>query len=215
MSLEPIDTFVLAAPGRDGAHARCFTSIEQSDIGEDYTLCMHPPGVDKREHWRATLDRAAHSCSEYVLVLEDDVLVNRHILHNCRTWKWPRDPHFGAGWLYKPGGLSPGLDEWYTKDLEWYGSIAVLYRRELLPRFLELAWQWLSKHNSDAWDCAISRAVTTGGYGIRMHSPSLAEHLDDEPSLLGHPPNWYFRTSRGTYQQDWRRALGDRHGQFV
>lgn len=215
MPSERIETLVFAAPGRDEAHARCFASIEASDIGQDYTVQLHPAGVSAREHWHATMLCAAAAASDYVLVLEDDVLVNRHILHNCRTWRWRYDPHFAAGWLYKPGGLMPGVDGWYTKNIEWYGGIAVLWKRAALAQLMPRAWELLAELDSNAWDVAISKAVLTGGYGIRMHSPSLAEHLDEMPSLMGHQPNYWFRTSRGTYDEQWQRAPGDRNGQFV
>jgi hypothetical protein len=213
-----IDVVVLAAPGRDEAHRRCYSSIEASDIGQRYTVCEHPPGVTAREHWQRTLERAAAARSELVLVLEDDCLVNRHILDNCRSWKWPTAHHFGAGWLYRPGGFCGDRDEWYTKGIDWYGTVGVLYRTELLGRFVEEACAWMAEHDSNAWDCAIARAVLCGGYGLRVHYPSLVEHMIDVPSKVGHETNpehdYYFRSSRGTFKVDWKRPAGHEHGRW-
>jgi len=207
--IDPIEVIVLAAPGRDEAHRRCYASIEASDIGKDYAAYENPRDVPPRTHWECVLTHAANAETEFVLVLEDDCLVNRHILHNCRTWPATRDKHFGCGFLYKPGGYPQKVEGWYTQGTDWYGTVAVLYRTELLADFIDSAMKWMESHDSNAWDCAITRAVLTGGYGIRVHEPCIAEHLHDVPSAAGNVGNpehdYYYRSSRGTFDAEWRR----------
>jgi hypothetical protein len=211
MSAEPIEVIVFAAPGRDEAHRRCYASIEASDIGKDYVVRENPPNVVPREHWRQTHRRAACAKSEFALVLEDDCLVNKHILHNCRTWPATRDGHFTAGWLYSPGGLFSGKDEWYNKGMEWHGTVAVLYRTEKLGALVEAAWNWMIENDSAAWDIAISRAILVAGLGLRVHGPCLAEHMIDVPSAVGNADspnaeyNYFFRTTRGYFDGEWKR----------
>lgn len=199
---------MLAAPGRDKAHELCFGSIESSDIGPDYTVCCNPPGVARREHWRATHELAAQANSDLVLVLEDDCLVNKHILYNCRTWKWPRDRLYAAGWLYSPGGLFGGRDVWYTKDTEWYGTVGVLYKRSELPRLIDRAMRYMQDQGTNAWDLAMARAILCGGRRLRVHGPPLVEHLYKCPSALSHKHNYWFGSTRGQFRARWKRPNG-------
>ena len=202
-----LEVFVLAAPGRDEAHARSFASLRASDIGDRFTVCLHPAGITKEEHWRATHERASRATTELVLVLEDDVLVNQHIVHNATTWRWPFDRGFGAGWLYNPGGYAQ-RDTWYGSTWEWFGTCAVLYRTERLPALIDKAWQRMLDRQIP-WDCAMAWAAHAhGGRKIRVHFPSLAEHLVDLPSTMEHRPS-PMRTSRGSFSEDYRRP--DRH----
>lgn len=206
---------MLGAPGREAAHARCFQSIEASDIGLNYHLCVNPPGMPKREHWRQTHELAAAAATELVLVLEDDCLVNRHILRNCASWKWPREKRYAAGWLYSPGGLFGGADTWYCKDTHWYGTVGVLYKRALLPQLVTRALHWMQNRKSDSWDCAISAAVLAGGWGLRVHGPPLVEHQLDAPSKLNHHHTYWFGTTRGHFKADWKRPLVHEHRRRV
>jgi hypothetical protein len=202
-----VTVIVMAAPDRP-AHASCFASIAESDIGPGgYTVSMHPQELSKNDHWRATHELAAKATTELVLVLEDDVLVNRHILHNVQTWRWPLSRNFGAGWLYNAGGYST-KDVWYEGPWEWACTQAVLYRTEALPRLIEFAWKRMVKQ---PWDCAMAWAAHQEGRKIRVHYPSLVEHLNHFPSAYGSDRGSMLRTSRGTFDAKWRRPVGHDH----
>ena len=206
-----LEVFVLSAPGRDRAHELCFASIETSEVGHDYTVCENPTGVSPAEHWHATMQRAACAASSLVLVTEDDVLFNRHLVHNVLTWKWPYNPQFGAGWLYSPGGYRHGKDCWYDRHLvDWYGSLGVLYRTEHLAAITERSWQlFQERYAPSSWDCAIAASVHQLGRGIRQHGPPLIEHLWQLPSTWGYPQEYTHRSTRGTFKLDWHRSLTD------
>lgn len=169
---------------------------------------MHPEGIDRDDHWRATHELAAKASTELVLIVEDDILVNRHILENSETWRWPLDRDYGAGWLYNPGGYST-KDVWYQGPWEWAMTQAVLYRTEALPKLIDYAWSRM--RGGMPWDCAMAWAAHQGGKRIRVHYPSLAEHLNDAPSVLGNQKGSVLRTSRGTFSEDWRRPKGHDH----
>lgn len=203
-----IEVIVLAAPGRDEAHERLFSSLRASDVGDRYTVSMHPAGLPKNDHWRATHEIAAKSSTELVLVIEDDVVVNRHILENAETWRWPLERAFGAGWLYNPGGYST-KDVWYGGPWEWAMTQAVLYRTEALPKLIERAWKRMRERMP--WDSAVAWAAHLDGNRIRVHYPSLVEHQNDLPSIVGAERGCVQRTSRGTFQEAWRRPEGHDH----
>ena len=204
------EVFVFAARERADAHALSFGSLRSSDIGEKFTVLRQPEELKPEEHWRAVHERAAKATSEFVLVLEDDVLVNTHILHNIATWRYKHDARvFGAGWVYSPGGYSQ-KDCWYSGDWEWHGTCGVLYKTERLPFLIERAWPRIM--GGRPWDCAMAWACHLDGKRIRVHFPSLVEHLYELPSKVG-TVSGARRHSGGTFRQDWRRSeLGDPHG---
>lgn len=200
-----IEVFVLAAPGRE-ASKLCRQSLEASDIGTDYVWCEHPAGITPHDHWIETFDRMARSEAPMVILLEDDCIVNRHILRNVRLWSWPDHPDFGAGWLYNPGGYCGGKDVWYQERQVWYGTVAVLYWTADVPYIQSAAERWMEdQHAPHAWDCAVGWALQYLGLKIRAHGPPLVEHQLG-PSLLGHEHNWSFSTTRGTFKADWKHG---------
>lgn len=203
------EVFVFAAPGRDDAHALSQASLRASDIGDAFTVLMHPPELKPEEHWRAVHERAAKAKSEFVLVLEDDVLVNAHILHNIETWRWKHDERvFGAGWLYNAGGYSQ-KDCWYSGDWEWHGTCGVLFKTARLPFLIEHAWPRIV--DGKPWDCSLAWACHLEGRRIRVHAPSLVEHLWGLPSKIG-TVSGSRRNSGGTFKQDWRRPERNENG---
>jgi len=208
----PIEVIVFAAPGRDEAHAFSYASLRASDIGERFTISEHPPGISAREHWLRTHLLAAQAQSKFVVVLEDDVLVNRHILYNIDTWRYKHDARsFGAGWLYAPGGYSR-RDTWYSGTWDWYGTCGVLYRTDRLSFLIERAWQRIEQEDMP-WDLAISWACHLDGKRIRVHHPALVEHLNALPSKLGNPTGG-LRDSGGTFSESFVRAPKHEHGIF-
>lgn len=210
IKLEKPEVFVFAAPGRDDAHALSYASLRASDIGENFTVSEHPPGISAREHWRATHLLAAQAQTEFVLVLEDDVLVNSHILWNIATWRHKHDEKaFSAGWLYAPGGYSR-RDTWYAGSWDWYGTCGVLYRTRLLPALIDAAWERMGKLQQP-WDLSIAWACHMEGRRIRVHHPALVEHLNELPSKLGNATGGR-RDSGGAFSQTWRRPDKHEHG---
>jgi hypothetical protein len=209
---ERIQVVVLAAPGRDEAHALCYDSIRKSDIGDEFVISENLPGMAPAEHWKLTHDLAAEAKSRFVLVLEDDVLVNQHILYNLDTWRYKHDERsFGAGMVYAPGGYAR-RDTWYSGTWDWYGTCGVLYPTARLPGLIERAWARMQKEGMP-WDLAITWASHLDGRRIRVHHPALVEHLNDLPSKLGNAKGG-MRDSGGTFSQSWMRPDKHEHGIF-
>lgn len=206
MPQDDVSFVVFASPFRPEVTARCLESLRASDIGERFAVCMQADGKDPRQHWKETHELAAWAPTPWVVVFEDDCLVNRHIVHNIRTWKWKDDPKFGAGWLYNPGAYKGGHDAWYDdRHGPWYGTVGVLYPTELLRHYIPYAMQWMEQRNNLAWDWAISAAIFHTNRKIRVHGPPLVEHLHQAPSTMGHQHSWSFSTTRGSFRPDWQR----------
>ncbi|HZF12457.1 MAG TPA: hypothetical protein VFE33_27015 [Thermoanaerobaculia bacterium] len=201
-----LEVFVWGLPHREPHHTLLRESLAASDVGP-VTWLLHPPGQTAWEHWEESHRRAAASPADLVLLLEDDVIVNRHLRHNVETWGWPNDPDFAAGWLYNPGGYAQE-DRWYDDGPNWYGTCAVLVAPDRLRRYVDEALKICQGSGQDwdkDWDNCFCQAILRHGR-IRTHYPSLTEHLDELPSAMGNLPSPRSRTSRGTFDRDWRRT---------
>lgn len=92
--------------GRAGSaeRQRSLRSVSESDVG-DIEICEQPPGVDRIDFYIQTLRRLRTEAA-FLLRLEDDILVNRHIIHNVLRWRGFDEPSFGAGWLSVPSNYA-------------------------------------------------------------------------------------------------------------
>jgi len=196
-----ITVLVQGVPGRQ-AWPRSRASIEASDIGSNYSLLLHPPGVTIAEHFLAVLRCALSAPSELVLRLEDDAIVNQHVVHNLWTWAaWQRDD-FGAGWAFCPVSSS---SRWPSRDL--HGSVGVLLKKSALPKIIERCEAQIHSEPSRIdQDLVLSRAVRDAGLYIYLHHPSLVEHPIDVPSSLGHVHTRQAGTTSGRFSAQWRRT---------
>jgi hypothetical protein len=207
-----MDTFILAVQGRDAAHERLQRSLLAADVKATWLFNPALPMPARRTGQLEHLHTLSHwSTEEHVLVLEDDAIVNEHLLWNVQTWPALRHPDFGAGWLWNPGGYA-GFDCWYNGTPEWYGAVGVVYRTKDLRRLVD--WMCLNpllkpseRVEYHPLDVELSAAVHRGlGKKIRVHYPALIEHLDDLPSIVGNTPNPRQRTSCGTFDPTWKRS---------
>jgi hypothetical protein len=196
---EKVEIYVLAHPDRTEAHERMLASLSESDA-RSIVWCVQARGIDPRLHWRATHELAAESTAEWVILLEDDVLVSRHLIHNVLRWPAANDVRFGAGWLFDCGGKG---ERWVDEPMTM--AQGILYRPGLLSRFVDRAWDRLSRDPSVVWDYAISRGVLDCGLRIRVHGPSQVEHLWELPSVLSHLHGYRRSSSAGTFDPDWKR----------
>jgi len=188
-------------------------SLEASDIGDRYEVAPQRPELTPREHFLEVLDRGARAATPWVMRLEDDVLVNKSILHNLELWPAKTDPRFGIGWLFDAGGTTrtthdrmygrPGSDRWHRGTL--HCCQGVLMRTADVPELRAHCAQWFEDHAGTlSQDLALSAAVTAMGQHICVHGPPLVEHLANYPSTLGNPRmRWH--TTEGAFKLDWRR----------
>lgn len=203
-----ITTFIQCVPDRPKWPVTR-ASIEASDIGTAYQRSLQPPDLTPREHFLRLLRRMADVRTPLVLRLEDDALVNRHILHNVRTWLALDDPRFGAGWLFCPldrpyGGL------WDRSEL--HGSVGVVLRTEDIPRLIPRVERWFDEHERRlSQDIALSRAVWLSGKRLFLHRPALVDHQAGGKSSVAasvqDAPVQAIRTCAG-FDGEWRRGTG-------
>lgn len=193
---------MLSAPGRPEVTRATLEALAATDL-DDFKVREHPAGLTARQHVLALLEEASAGPG-LVLILEDDIVPNRHLKHNCLTWPATSDPRFGGGWLYRNGGLWVGADLW-SPNAELDGGCAMLFHGPMLQRLLPLVVEWFEEHDGPlGHDCALAWAIYRLNRRVVFHAPPLVEHRLDAPSLLGHESN-EFRSTRQSFREDFRR----------
>jgi hypothetical protein len=199
---EKIAVIVQGVAGR-AAWSRSKASIEASDIGRGYELMLHPPGATLGEHFLYVLKRALDAPTDFVLRLEDDAIVNQHILHNLTTWPDKDLSDFGAGWAFCP---VTQRGRWMAREL--HGSVGVLLKKSALASIIEhCRADLLAQPDRLDQDLMLSRAVRASGLFVYLHNyPCLVEHPIDAPSSLGHAHTALAGTTKGRFSSTWRRS---------
>jgi hypothetical protein len=207
MEAPRLATFVQTVPGRELVLAGLEQSLRESDVGEDYTVVEHPPGVSVAEFFLDVLRTMASSDAELLLRLEDDALVNRHLRHNLTHWAPVGDEDFGAGWIYSPALTS--CDVTHKRRLRVKprqriigGGVGILFRRSDMPWMIEGCERWFGEKGGDAMDYAVSDAVYRAERQLYLHDPPLVEHRITKSSL-GHPM-WPSQCTQGAFKLNWR-----------
>lgn len=205
-----IGVYIQTVPGREAVLAGLEQSLQQSDVGRDYTVLQHQPGETVAEFFVRLLRTMSGSHRKLVLRLEDDALVNRHLVHNCTTWEMARQDDFGVGWLYSPP--MSVLDYIYQRRVNnpWRkrlvcGCVGTLFRTADLPWIIEGCERWFAQKGGDAMDFAISSAVYDAGRLLYLHDPPIVEHRTEVKSSLGHAI-WPEHSTCGTFRPEWRRS---------
>ena len=96
--MSDVTVFVQTCPERDAHIAPTLESLRQSDA--EFKVLRQP---EDQRHCRFFLDVLREMASvntRWVIRLEDDVLVSKHLVHNFLSWPALREPDFGVGWLF-------------------------------------------------------------------------------------------------------------------
>lgn len=200
--------------GREAALEQTCRSVQASDIGTDYSVAVHPAGLTTEQHCIAILRDLAASGRPYALRLEDDVIVNQHILHNLTTWPALSESNFGAAWAYVPACLlfdmaRLGYGPKTRASFRWNGpelggSLGVFFRTADLPAIIEC----MEQHQGLAQDWSMSMAVYELGKVVYFAKPSLIEHNVAMDSAMGHTKQHHgvYHTSGDHFNAQWKRG---------
>lgn len=210
-----IEVVIQTCPDREEAFAATVASLQASDVGADYFAYRHPPGSTLNNFFFGLLELMAHSSADYVIRLEDDVFVNKHIIANVRRWPALQEPDFGAGWLFTPSGvmgpswyschrMTKSGEMWRSK-LPMHSSVAYMFPTKLLPRIIEELGKLEKEYEGALMDLGVSTAVHRAGYKCFLHQPSLVEHNVKITSTMGHTYDAGVGTAGGLFRPDWRR----------
>jgi len=226
-----IAVVVHTCPARREKWGPLLDSIEQSDIKNRnvdpyFDLAIEPKGAsnfEKRLHYLSLLCRNARK-APYVLRLEDDIIVNKHILHNLCTWPALDDPSFGMGLAFV-NHLLYELPQSRDNVSGTFGTFrdptstpwaqAHFFKSEHLIPAAQCYFEELADKHSDyyrrlgkvalAFDWAITTAMGRMGYNVYLHQPSLVQctEVADTRALSGEAVAVPHRAR--DFDPDWRR----------
>jgi len=189
--LSNLVVWVHTCPQRKSSLDETLASIDQSDLPIYRVLSAGEHG--KPYSWTATiewwLDRWLEMAAlgEWVLRLEDDVIVSKHIRHNLETWPAILEPDFGMGigfifdWLVRDLGGIEFLPNKVvrSKAVAWAGGQAQLMPSRVTTQIVPLLRSNLHSANRSAkpsavWlDTIITQELTRNKYRTYLHVPSL------------------------------------------
>jgi hypothetical protein len=184
-----IDSFMISCLERHTVREQTLLSFSESDWPRTPEIIMDEgtgvPNVARiARNWERALARAASSPATLVLIVEDDLVIGRWLLHNLMSWPVVWDvaskPWF-MGSLYNP--CVPVLREcesrWFVAHPRFvWGAQALVLTPQTIRFVLE---QWNSEHGHP--DERIPR-LASRRTPIYYHRPSLVEHRDG-PSTWG------------------------------
>lgn len=187
------------AAGFSRVFASCEPGVDVSHV--DANITLHP---DKRGQWRNFLEVLKIGIATgdgYFITVEDDIEMCKGTAEFLSNTGWPA-PDCGCLALYSslfalqhyPSGRRSRLSEKHAKWL--LGACALMFRRDAAIALLDWGekrgWRGdvdttiedpASKKSSDTY---VGEVLTTLGYSIWSHNPTLVNHIGAE-STLGHP----------------------------
>ena len=195
--------WIHTSPARAGSDCleQTLRSLRESDIGDEFEVCLGPPAsthtvAEMNQWWMDTLLRkATESTSDggrgYVVRFEDDIIVNRHILHNVKTWPALGQANFGMGDLFNADSYWPerydpmlwrvrGPEAIQRLELDQQGGQGQLFASAALPKIMKKVERAgdLGGGKFGAYDFVVSRACNYAGFGYYAHLPSLVNCHD-------------------------------------
>lgn len=213
MNIPIIGSVMISCEERTPFREQTLSSIAASDFSGnplevvfDHEVCG--PSLTRKQsrqelvaHW--ALRKALSSAWDFILFLEDDVAVNRYLLHNLVSWPVLRAVNLAS--LYNPnvagpGGQSPDSTAYVANPERVYGSQAFLMSRACAAHCLD---RWYSVAGMQ--DIKLSRLSAELG-PIFYHSPSLVQHTGTKSTWTS---DNRFHTAPD-YDPDWQRCLGDK-----
>jgi len=181
--------------GRDDLRGTTLRSLDASDAKGMYKIKRQPPGVDRDDFYMTTLrEMCSDETVEWMLRIEDDAVVSKHIVHNVCCWSATQHELFGAGWLSVTSEMVRDASHvashggFLTREFpEAHFAGGVLMRTSFLAGVLPLVRRRLSlgEYRDStptevrnvprrfAPGCALSNAVWNSGRRVFFHSPSI------------------------------------------
>jgi len=153
-----------------------------------------------------------------IIRVEDDVIVNRHLVHNVVTWPALAESDFVMGTLFTLDGNYPGSGivagrrqsgAHYRLDYGIAGLQGVVYDARRLEELAQVR-QWLLKHKpSDCSFHSMSLQIYRSMFQLRrpvyVHFPSLVNGHSGSKISAGGRENLVGHYAHKTFKPDWRR----------
>lgn len=177
-------TFMVSCPARDTVRRTTLKSLSESDWAQAPIVCFEDPQweVPLHRHMhlvRAALEAARQSDGELFLFLEDDVIFNRHLRFNLKSWepirRFQRENHF-FGSIFNPGVPIRRFDRaamWIEAEPSLaFGAQGLVISRRTVEHLVSC---WGVDHSTHA-DLRLARLAELV-CAILYHCPSLIQHV--------------------------------------
>ncbi|MCA9597369.1 MAG: hypothetical protein KC776_28845 [Myxococcales bacterium] len=203
-----VTVIVQTHPARRGLIWPTLESIERSDISGHYTVLEQRPDVSHHEHFADVLHAMADCATPWVLRLEDDIVVGRHVLRDFLSWPALAHPKFGCGWLATPKAEMEAdtarLDGHLIRNhREMYASYAVGCTPDFAAKVCEAHLKTDRSKDVDQ-DLQFARVAWDSGKRIFIHEPCLGENRL-LPSIYGTRPDEATHNAHEYYAPGWCR----------
>jgi len=209
-------------------------SLDESDAKGKYEILECPAGkLDAaNEWWAETMLRLASEEPEgegphCIVRLEDDVIVNHHLLHNVCSWPALGFADFGMGLIFNWDGQWPprAMSQRWTKmphgqrdirelqrlDLDLGGAQGQVFRADFIPKLVSQISNAQRKCGKGhlIFDWVLTRATRYAGRAVYSHLPSLVNgHIGSTMGATGMSHNGHF--SHKTYDANWKAGVDPR-----
>lgn len=211
-------TWIHTCPSREALLDPLLASLDRSDIESFEVRRCDASGLAAVEQWcLEQLDELTQQ-HEWVLRLEDDIVVSPHLCHNLQSWPARRCPYFGVGLGFR---FSWHIDEWNSWHTDaqtgsmWAndqvaGAQVLLVRSEMWPRIR----QYLPRMAGSMMDLGLTAAVRLAGLRTYVHRPSLAQTTEVSWHEPLHKNNQHEHFALD-YEPSYRRPDGEQRDQRV
>jgi len=208
---------VQTVPSREKALHETIASIKESGVfSKDIIIVTQRPDQDKQSNLIAALTKLSSSDKKWGIRFEDDILVNKHILHNLCNWDALSEDDFGAGWLYHSGILSTSGDllvmskrgNTFRDHSDLVGSLGVVLKTSQIPELIDgVRKHW--NEVSGAQDKSMSRTIWNLGRRVYVHCPPLVEHNIAHVSTLApsRSVDFMMHTTGGKFDAQWMQSV--------
>jgi len=162
-----------------------FESINGSDIKEWWEH-RQPRTQDRDSFYLSVLRKFIASDKRFMLRLEDDVIVNRYIMHNTSTWEAINDKLFGIGFLstsermhkvLRPTSCKYANTLYYNKIGNHFGGGWIVERSALesvMPD-VEAILQAVKDSGGFGPTTSVADAMCRTGHRCFLHDPALVK----------------------------------------
>jgi hypothetical protein len=215
---------IITCPGREDLCHQTVSGLALSDWRNDHPVhvqndtftCPRRQERQERNALAALTNALQRLHSDILLFMEDDLIFNRHLVHNLTCWKPLADferagDHHGYffGSLYDPNirELEAFPDEHYfiADSDAVYGSQCFVMSRAMAEYFVEHWWEVPGMQ--DIKMSRLAGGATSGGWSvlpkcpIHYHVPSLVQHVGFKSAWGG-----AFHQTR-MFDADWKHPV--------
>jgi hypothetical protein len=189
---------IIGTESNQGAQQQTLIHLTKTDWNSSSVHLCNDAADASLTEWRKYLERALMEQVDFVLVLRDSLLLNRHLHHNLSHWKPVQQRTATVASLYRPSYLQERACDFenYTRwaqERQKFENEAILLSKETATSLLERAAK--ARH---LLDLDFSRVALWLKQPFLIHAPSLVQRIAAGPGEQS--GSW----PAADFDRDWR-----------